>query len=163
MLFGVRGERSFGKSLDLTILYSDLQIFRLNNNIKCIPQKRNNNGKKDHWYCKNIEHLLFCYSWNKFTKLNCRFLQLFTPRITICGLSSLSRKKKQNSFSPKLEIWQRFFGIFFAHLGYSASTFERHLQHLLRIKLRPLPHKSGNLLPRIRVDGALTDSCWRRF
>ena len=126
------------------------------------PAKRNNNGKNITG--KNIIHLLFCYCWNKFTKLNCRFLQLFTPRI--CGLSSLSGKKKNNkkiSFSPKLEIWQQFFCIFFAHLGYSAGPIERHLQHLLRIKLRPLPHESGYFLPRIRLDGALTDSCWRRF
>ena len=89
--FGSRGERSFRQSLDLTILYSDLQIFRLNKNIKCIPQNEIIK-KKNNRYCKNVEHLLFCYSLNKFTNLNCRFLQLFTPRI--CGLSSLSRKKK---------------------------------------------------------------------
>ena len=91
MLLGGRGERSFRQSLDLTILYSDLQIFRLNKNIKCIPQNAIIK-KKNNRYCKNVEHLLFCYSLNKFTNLNCRFLQLFTPRI--CGLSSLSRKKK---------------------------------------------------------------------
>ena len=55
------------------------------------PAKRNNNGKKDHRYCKNIGHLLFCYCWNKFTKLNCHLLQLFALRI--CGLSSVSGKK----------------------------------------------------------------------